>query len=249
MVNHAISIGMKSIGFSSHSFTDFDGTFCMKEDDLPKYCAEINAAKEKYKDQIQIYLGTEKDLYAGDLDADFDYKIGSMHYAYKNGLYLSVDHCEKVFLEDTQKHFGGSFIEYSKCYYSQFAELLTKDKYDVVGHFDYMSKFNTGGKYFDESDPEYQKAALEVMAVAKEVCPIVEMNTGGVSRGYRKTPYLRRFILDYIRENNMKIVLTSDSHTYQNLCFGFDQCVEILKDAGFKSVVALYDGDFQEVGI
>ena len=47
----------------------------------------------------------------------------------------------------------------------------------------------------------------------------------------------------------MKVVLTSDSHTYNTLCFGFDQAIEILKDAGIKSVVALLDGGFKEIGI
>jgi len=249
MVNHAISIGMKSLGFSSHGFTDFDDTFCMKEESLTPYVEAVNKAKEKYKDKIQIYLGTEKDLYSEKLNAEFDYKIGSLHYVYKDGLYLSVDHCEAAYVEDVKNRFGGDYIAYAKLYYSEFARLLQKDKYDIVGHFDLVSKFNTGGKYYDEENKEYQSAALEVMALAKEVCPIVEMNTGAISRGYRKTPYLRKFILDYIRENNMKVVLTSDSHTYQTLCFGFDRCVDILKDAGFKSVVALLDGEFKEIGI
>ena len=249
MAEHAIEMGMKSLGFSSHGFTDFDDTFCMKEESLIPYVNAVNEAKDKYKGKIQIYLGTEKDLYSGKLDASFDYKIGSLHYVYKDGKYLSVDHCEAAFVEDVKNHFDGSYIEYAKLYYAEFARLLQKDKYDIVGHFDLVSKFNTGGKYYDEGNREYQNAALEVMALAKEICPIVEMNTGAISRGYRKTPYLRRFILDYIRDNNMKVVLTSDSHTYKTLCFGFDQAIEILKDAGINSVVALLDGEFKEIGI
>ncbi len=249
MANAAVDLKMKSIGFSSHGFTDFDDTFCMKKEALPEYISTVNSVKESLKDKIEIYLGTEKDLYSEKSDAVFDYKIGSLHYVYKDGVYLSVDHNEEVFKNDVKEHFDGDFIEYAKFYYQEFARLLPKDNYTIVGHFDLVSKFNSGGKYFSEDDKRYQDAALEVMALAKEICPIVEMNTGAIFRGYRKTPYLRPFILKYILENNMKIVLTSDSHTTESLCYKFDEAVEILKNAGFRSVVALLGGEFQEIGI
>lgn len=248
-VNHAISIGMHSLGFSSHSFTDFDDSFCMKEYSLNTYIKTVNKARKDNEDKIQIYLGIEKDLYSSGIKENLDYKIGSLHYIYKDGVYLSVDHREDIFVNDVKKHFDGNFISYAKMYYLEFARLIVKDKYDIIGHFDLVSKFNSSGKYFDETDNTYRTAALEALSVAKDVCSVIEMNTGAVSRGYRNTPYLRRFILDYIKENNMKIVLTSDSHTCQTLCFGFDQCVDILKDAGIRSVVVLIDGKFQEVGI
>ena len=59
MVRAAIEKGMSRIGFSGHCYTFFDTSYCMSEDGVKEYCAEIAALKEKYKGQIEILLGLE----------------------------------------------------------------------------------------------------------------------------------------------------------------------------------------------
>ena len=58
-VRFAIDAGFKSLGFSGHGYTPSDLRYCMK--DVDGYIAEITALKEKYRDKIEIYLGTEED--------------------------------------------------------------------------------------------------------------------------------------------------------------------------------------------
>ena len=36
-IEAAIEKGMSALGFSDHSYTDFDLSYCIKKDDLPKY--------------------------------------------------------------------------------------------------------------------------------------------------------------------------------------------------------------------
>ena len=82
----AIENGFVAIGFSDHGFTNYDLRYCMK--DQTGYVNEIKKLKEKYKNQIQIYLGVEEDAFHPLNRNDFDYIIGSCHY----GVALSIRH-------------------------------------------------------------------------------------------------------------------------------------------------------------
>ena len=54
----AIKKNMSILGFSDHSFTACDTSYCMKKEDYETYCKEIRALKEKYADRlIQLALG------------------------------------------------------------------------------------------------------------------------------------------------------------------------------------------------
>ena len=64
MVLAAIEKGMECIGFSVHSYTEFDTSFCIKSEKVADYKAEINGLKEKYKDKIRILCGTEMDYFS-----------------------------------------------------------------------------------------------------------------------------------------------------------------------------------------
>lgn len=58
----AIEAGFDEIGFADHSPWPFEGFVSgmrMTAEDLPQYCEEIKALKEKYKDKISIKLGLE----------------------------------------------------------------------------------------------------------------------------------------------------------------------------------------------
>ena len=44
--------GLKTIGFSSHSYTPFDTDYCMNEQDTKDYLAQIKLLKEQYADNI-----------------------------------------------------------------------------------------------------------------------------------------------------------------------------------------------------
>ena len=45
-IESAIEKQMLSIGISDHSYTDFDLTYCIKKEDIPRYIDEIRALRE-----------------------------------------------------------------------------------------------------------------------------------------------------------------------------------------------------------
>ena len=78
----AIDEGLAAAGFSGHSFTPHDPSYCMSREGTQKYIEEISALREKYAGRIRLLLGTELDRYS-DIDlSPYDYYIGSVHYIF-----------------------------------------------------------------------------------------------------------------------------------------------------------------------
>ena len=79
MFEAAKAAGMEAIGFSGHSHTPFDESYCMSDEETKKYIDEINGLKRSNVSSTEVYLGLEKDRFS---DADdtsaFDYVIGSL---------------------------------------------------------------------------------------------------------------------------------------------------------------------------
>ena len=79
MVEQAIKLGFRSLGFSGHQYSDPDKDYAMTEEKESKYRSDIIGLKEKYNDKINIFLGTERD-YFSDESSEFEYIIGSAHH-------------------------------------------------------------------------------------------------------------------------------------------------------------------------
>ena len=78
----AIEEGLAVAGFSGHSFTPHDQSYCMSREGTQRYIEEIGALKEKYSGSIRLLLGIELDRYADTDLSPYDYRIGSVHYIF-----------------------------------------------------------------------------------------------------------------------------------------------------------------------
>lgn len=246
MVKTAISKGFLSLGFSGHAYTPHDNEYCMTPDATLKYIDEINLLKEKYKDKIEIYLGCECDLYSLIDRPRYDYIIGSVHYAKSDeGGLFSVDNTEDITSVFVNDHFGGSYLKFVRAYFEAVAQ-IGKVNPDIVGHFDLVTKFNEGNKYFDENSKEYLDLAFDAIDAVTPYCDLFEVNTGAISRGYKTVPYPAFPILKRLYDKGARITLTSDCHNADFLDCNFKESIEILKNAGFKSSYCLLGGKFIE---
>ena len=246
MVLSAINKGFSSLGFSGHAYTPHDLSYCMKPDDTLKYIDEITLLKEKYKDKIEIYLGCECDLNSEIDRPEYDYIIGSVHYAkMPTGELLPVDHAEDSFVECAEKFFSGNYLDYARSYYGEVAK-LGNIKPDVIGHFDLFIKYNEGNKYFDQTENAYFDLAFEAMDAVLPHCNLFEVNTGAISRGCKTLPYPDFPVLKRLFEKGARITLTSDCHDANYLDCYYKESVEIIKNAGFKSAWYLLGGKFVE---
>lgn len=233
MIISGINKGLTTIGLSGHCNTGFDSSYCMTKPVMEKYFTEVQSLKEKYADKINVLCGIEQDYYAGIPSLDFDYIIGSVHYVYKDGEYISVDHAANITVDCVNRLYGGDYYAYAEDYYKLVADVIEKTNADIIGHFDLITKFNEGFVQFDETNPRYVNAWKNAVDKLIPYGKPFEMNTGAISRGYRTTPYPAAPILEYIREKGGKIILSSDSHSAENICYKFDECEKILEKYNF----------------
>ncbi len=234
MILSGLKKGMKTIGLSGHCYTHFDESYCMTKDTMLKYFEEIHHLKELYKGKIEVLCGIEQDYYAGKPLLDFDYVIGSVHYILKNGEYIPVDENESITVNAVKKHYNGDYYAYAEDYYRLVGDVQNATNADIIGHFDLITKFNEGNKLFDESAPRYVNAYKKAIDNLISYGKPFEVNTGAISRGYRTEAYPSLPILKYIKEKGGNVILSSDSHSAENICFQFDNWEKTIRDIGFE---------------
>lgn len=244
-VRSAIEKGMCSLGFSDHSFTACDTSYCMKLEQYEAYRKECARLKAAYSDRIPLYTGLELDAYSECDRSQFDYLIASVHYLVLDGVCHPIDHSAQQQKDCMAQAFGGDVLAMAKAYYDLLAAHVEKTKPTLVGHFDVITKFSL----MPEEDPRYQQIAGEALERVMKTCPYIEMNTGAISRGVRKIPYPSMELLEIIRDNGGEVVLGSDSHHRDNLIFGFDECVQTLKQMKIDHICVFNGSGYDSVQI
>ena len=220
LILEAIKLGCPAIGFSGHSYTPFNLSYCMSVEKTGAYVAEVRRLGEKYKDKIKVLCGIEQDFFSPMPTDGYDYVIGAVHYIEKDGAYLPVDESKERQIADVKQYYGGDFYAYCADYYRLVARVYDKTKCKIVAHFDLVTKFNEDGSLFDVADPRYVAAADAALETLLP-CPVTfEINSGAIARGYRKTPYPEPRILDVLKKRGARIIKTSDCHDKRFLLLG-----------------------------
>ena len=242
----AIDKGFGAIGFSGHAPTASGSCYCMS--DTAGYVAEVKRLKEAYRDRIQVYLGVEEDM-IGPVDrSNFEYIIGSAHYCVVNGVYYSVDGSPAHF-EKCLAAFGGDAMAMAEHYYKGFVAYIRERRPDIIGHFDLITKFDEMGESLFLKNAAYEKMAAEYLLEAAKCDCIFEVNTGAISRGYRKSAYPSEQLLHLLKKEDAKLILSSDSHQIETLDTAFAQTKQFLRDIGFTELYTLYDDEFKTYSI
>ena len=140
-------------------------------------------------------------------------------------------------------------MEYAKLYYKTLAELPQYGSFDIIGHFDLITKHSDNRVFFDETSKEYLDAAFEAAEALAGKIPLFEVNTGAIARGYRKTPYPSIPIIKRLRELGFGAVITSDCHNKKMIDCNFDEAAELLKLCGFKEKYILTEKGFEGVSL
>ena len=246
MIEEAIKRGFDSLGFSGHCPTIANTHWEMH--DILGYAQKIEELKEKYAEKIDVYLGTELDYYAAPevFNIKYDYTIGSVHMAFKNGVQVDFDQGAEATKKHILEEYDGNSASFARAYYNLVADLPSKMEYDIVGHFDLITKFSEKHpELIDLEAQEYKSAALEALHAVREKKEIFEVNTGAISRGHRTAPYPAPFILNEMRVLKCKLVLTSDCHEKSALSCSFAEAKEYLKSHGFSTLYFLDKGEFR----
>ncbi|MBQ8350454.1 MAG: histidinol-phosphatase HisJ family protein [Clostridia bacterium] len=248
-VQVAIERGFDSIGFSSHSYMYYTPSFAvpMKAPGDRDYRAEIRRLQKAYEGRIDIFCGLEFDMYSICDLTDYDYIIGSVHYLKIDGEPIGFDRSAEVVQSIINTHFGGDGMAYALAYYRTLAELPQYGKFDIIGHFDIITKHAEKVRFFDEEAPVYRRAALEAAEALAGKIPFFEVNTGAMSRYGRCVPYPPLFLMKELRRLGFGAIISSDCHDNRYLDFGFETARELLAEAGFRERYILTKTGFRAV--
>lgn len=243
MVEAAISKGFNSLGFSGHSFMFYSPY--KSGDHTKEYKAHIRRLKEEYKDRFPIYLGLEFDMYSVADLTGFDYLLGACHYFKFDDNYVGFDRDAEVCRKVINEYFGGDGLKFAIEYYRQLSLLPKYGSFDILAHFDLITKNLELEKLFDTEDKRYFSAAVEALEALKGKVPLFEVNTGAIARGYRTTPYPSKPLMKEMKRLGFGAVITSDCHDAAKLDCKFDLAEEWLLECGFREHYVLTDNGFK----
>lgn len=248
MVEAARALGFVSLGFSSHARQGFDPAYSMAPDAQAGYFAELRALQGE-PGLPRLWAGLELDALAHpdcrrEAFAHADYVIGSAHYLCESygGAPVAVDGDPVLLRRYVDEVYHGDGLAMARDFFAIEVNALLRDRPQIIGHFDLLRKYAARLSLFDEADPAYRRLALSALEQAFPCGGVLEINTGGMARGYMTTPYPTLELLCAWRELGGSITLTSDCHDRRYLAHAFPQAVALARQAGFRTALRLGAG-------
>lgn len=248
MVEAARGLGFVSLGFSGHARQGFDPNYSMAPEAQASYFSELRALAGRCG--LRLWAGLELDALAHEdcrreaLERA-DYVIGSAHYLCESygGAPVAVDGDPALLRRYVDETYHGDGLAMARAYFAIEEEALLRDRPQIIGHFDLLRKYAARLSLFDEADPAYRRLALRALERAFPCGGVLEINTGGMARGYLPTPYPTLELLCAWREMGGRITLTSDCHDRRYLAHAFPQAAALARQAGFQTALRLGTGE------
>jgi len=253
-VQFAIANSLDSYGISSHAPVPFPNNWSMKQDDMDEYVQEYMRLKEKYRKEIDLYLGLEVDyiprvasVYDKEIASRrWDYLIGSIHHidATDDGAPWNIDGNLKTFKKGLQQIFGNDITAATKRFYQYTNEMIERGGFDIIGHFD---KIHLNGRFIDGFDTDstwYQRLINETIELIAQKGIIVEINTKSYLEKGITFPDSKTWGL--LLKKSIPIMVNSDCHYPDLITAGFQPVYQALKDVGFTSTMKRKGNEWKE---
>jgi histidinol-phosphatase (PHP family) len=248
----AVAKGFSAVGFSAHAPLSLETDWHLPIERLAAYCADVNAARQRWRGRLAVYLGLEADYIDGAAAPTLwdknkyglDYVIGSVHYIpTPHGAAREVDGSAESFRELVEVHFGGDALKAVRVYYRCVEKMVEGGGFDILGHFDLIKKNNLHDRWFSLEDPAYKAAVSHAAALIvdaqKTAGFAVEVNTGGIARGRYPDTYPSAAVLRML--SGVPCVITADAHHPDQMGTGYDRAAANLREAGWREC-AVYEG-------
>jgi histidinol-phosphatase (PHP family) len=249
VVKDAISLGLDEICFTDHvdygvkrDWDDPRGMLyrlggsgepehmALANVDYPRYAAEIDALKEKYKDQITLKMGMEFGMQSHTIPQyeklysawPFDFIILSVH---------QVEDRE-FWTQDFQR--GRTQEEYNLRYYEEMLALVQRyHNYSVLGHMDLITRYDKAGIFpFEIIRPIIKEILKTIIADGKGI----EVNTSCHRYGLNDLTPSTDILRLYRNLGGKIITIGSDSHRKEQLGTYLTDTISVLKTLGYEEV-------------
>lgn len=243
-VTEAIKLGFHSLGFSGHAPVPFENQYAIPDSKMQEYCDVILHLKEKYRDQIKIFLGLEIDGIPDIMPSfdyfretySLDYTIGSVHLVKNpvNGSLWFIDGAKhETYDRGLEKIFGGDIRQGVTVYYKQIQQMIRTNKPDILGHIDKICMHNAE-RFFSQKEDWYRSLVYETLEIVKHVGCIVEVNTRGIYKGRSTQLYPEAQWLPSIKELGIPITISADAHHPKELALLQKETLALIKSEGFQ---------------
>jgi histidinol-phosphatase (PHP family) len=250
-VQQAKSMGMLSIGFSSHAPVNFPCLWCMKAEKFGVYLRSIETLKASFP-AIEIYKGLEVDFIPGIISAenfkkDLDYTIGSIHFVdrYPDGRPWEIDGIHVAFLDGLEKIFKNDIRAAVTRYFELTREMIETSCPTIIGHLDKIKIQNPLQKFFSEDEDWYQKEIKKTIDLIADRKVIVEVNTRGIYQKKSPTTYPSPWILELMQAKNVPVMINSDAHHPSDIINQFPETAALLMDIGYNSISVLHENKWK----
>ena len=243
--------GFVSLGFSSHApirkKTGLASDWHIPDDRFQEYLDGVRDARRRWEGKLPVYLGLEVDYIKGLIgpgDRDFlslglDYLIGSVHYVIPpdGGEPFTVDEPPEEFRKNVREHFGGDGTGVMETYWDAVDDMIRAGGFDLLGHPDLIKKNNRGEEFFSRKSETYRRRLEKTARLAAQSGIVVEINTGGLTRGSTEETYPALNFLRYFKEENTPLIVTADAHRAEHLGGYYAEARKTLLEAGYTHAV------------
>ena len=254
--DEAIRQGVASLGFSAHAPVNFPTNWTINPERLGDYYSEIHRLKHKYDGCLDIYCGLEADyfpdilhevqaLYSNYL---WDYIIGSVHFIgiFPNGRRWCIDGPHEEFLEGWHEIMDSDPLRPIQEYFEITREMVRVMKPDIIGHVDKIKIQYRPDCMVPDTHPFFRK---QLMATLEEIAAagcIVEVSTRGIQKEHTTDYFPGRWAIAQMQKMNIPLTISSDAHTPGTITYGFDQAEKMLREIGYRTVMMLKNGKWEE---
>ncbi len=231
-VEQALRVGLDQIGFAEHipvpGLDDPDGRVSL--DDFERFIADVEDARVRFGDEIEILLGLEADYLPSFLDEiaqfingySFDYVIGSVHF---------IDDWDFSHPKNLNRfdEYGVDWI-YQR-YYALVQQAAQTNLYQAIGHLDVVKKFG--------HDPDIDLVGQigSVLEVIRQNNLALDVNTSGWRRDHNEL-YPGPELLRQAHQLGVPVLLGSDAHHPGDVAAGFDRAENLLYRIGYRNKCA-----------
>ncbi|MBI2213507.1 MAG: histidinol-phosphatase HisJ family protein [Acidobacteria bacterium] len=237
-VEAAIRAGITDVGLTDHLWLYFqpnesrDRRWAIAEDQFDVHYAEMLEIREEYRGRIDVRVSVEADYAAGHEETllsilsryEFDFVLGSVHFM--DGWLIDDP-------DQAHRYREERVAEIYRRYFENLRRAIALGCFDVLAHFDLPKKFG----FLPEED--LSAIVGETLDLAREKGVAIEVSTGGLRKPIGEI-YPAPAILKEMRMRDIPIVLSSDSHSPDEVGYRFDRSMTLVREYGYDEL-AVFD--------
>ncbi len=239
IAGQAVADGFTHLGFSPHSPIAVDSPCNMSRSDVASYRAEATRLGAELP--LKVFTGMEIDYltpahgpsapYFTDLGLDF--AIGSVHFVpSQRGEYIDIDGSFERFARNMDMKFDGDLRYVVETFYDQSAEMLSRGGFDILGHFDKITK--NAAVYDPDLEQHGWYTDLTAAYISEIIASgvIVEINTKAIDSDLRFYPHHSYW--KQLTDAGVELAVNSDCHYADRINFGRDEAFRLLESYGYR---------------